>query len=405
MTLQRFIPGLFLVFLSAAPAQAGFEWTPPVAAAPARIEGTQSAGPLMPVIPAIAVEAIGLEEPGTPPEEPVLSETAVNTVAPSGAVFAEAIGFGSDMPLVLALRQVVPPRYAFAFDPAVDQGARVSWNGGKPWNLVLDDALKPLGLAAIITETTVRIAPASTAPAVASAPVPVFVPAPVQPAETAAPQTILPVEDQADDNATVQKELVREVYIRRNGETSRVDESSTGIDETLSPAAGSPVPEDERPSFWNRLGFSAEQPEQDSPPQPMQAPLLTAPEGESIKESVLHPVSLSGGTEMRPPSATVKAAKHQGVMDPYDVRFWEAEKGDSLKNVLATWSDTAGVELYWVAAEDYILPEEIRLHGNYTEALTRILAVYGDVAQRPQGRLHPNLPTGPSVLIIEAAQN
>ena len=137
----------------------------------------------------------------------------------------------------------------------------------------------------------------------------------------------------------------------------------------------------------------------------MPAPLLTAPEGNDYKEAVMEPVSLSAETERPDSAAMLKTAKRQGVMDPYDVRFWQAEKGDSLKNVLATWSETAGVELYWISTEDYVLPEAVRLHGNYTEALTHVLAAYGDGADRPQGRLHPNLPTGPSVLIIEAAQN
>jgi hypothetical protein len=135
--------------------------------------------------------------------------------------------------------------------------------------------------------------------------------------------------------------------------------------------------------------------------------LLTAPDERTYKQEVTQqPVSLTGGEE--PATATpavVHTSVHQGVMDPYDVRFWQAEKGDSLKNVLSTWSDSAGVELYWVSTQDYTLPQAVRTHGNYTEAVTEILASYGDTtAQRPLGRLHPNLPTGPSVLVIEAAE-
>ncbi len=53
-------------------------------------------------------------------------------------------GFGSDMPLALALRQIVPPKYAFSFGDGVNAGTKVSWDGGKPWNEVLSDALAPL---------------------------------------------------------------------------------------------------------------------------------------------------------------------------------------------------------------------------------------------------------------------
>lgn len=56
-------------------------------------------------------------------------------------------GFGSDMPLALALRQIVPPQYAFSFGDGVNAGMRISWQGGHPWNQVLSDALAPHGVA------------------------------------------------------------------------------------------------------------------------------------------------------------------------------------------------------------------------------------------------------------------
>ena len=55
-------------------------------------------------------------------------------------------GFGTDMPLALALRQIVPPQYAFSFGNGVNPGMRISWQGGKAWNEVLADALAPAGV-------------------------------------------------------------------------------------------------------------------------------------------------------------------------------------------------------------------------------------------------------------------
>ncbi len=54
-------------------------------------------------------------------------------------------GFGSDMPLALALRQIVPAHYAYAFGNGVNPGAVISWEGGLPWNEVLKNALEPAG--------------------------------------------------------------------------------------------------------------------------------------------------------------------------------------------------------------------------------------------------------------------
>ncbi len=55
-------------------------------------------------------------------------------------------GFGSDLPLALALGQIVPSDYAYSFAAGVNPGARISWNGGgKQWGEVLNEALAPLG--------------------------------------------------------------------------------------------------------------------------------------------------------------------------------------------------------------------------------------------------------------------
>ncbi len=61
-------------------------------------------------------------------------------------VFEVIEGFGTDMPLALVLRQIVPAKYAFSFDESVDLGAIISWKGGKAWNIVLEDAIAPLNI-------------------------------------------------------------------------------------------------------------------------------------------------------------------------------------------------------------------------------------------------------------------
>ncbi len=61
--------------------------------------------------------------------------------------FAPISGFGTDLPLAIALGQIVPPQYGYVPMGNIDLGKRVSWNGeGRPWNIVLDDMLRPEGL-------------------------------------------------------------------------------------------------------------------------------------------------------------------------------------------------------------------------------------------------------------------
>lgn len=427
----------FGALLTASDAQAGFEWMPP--APPALAENA----PAMPAMPAIAVEELVTDPemadaPGPRRQKPQLqpdaamsapvSVPAVNPVAVDPASvpaavdsYPEIVGFGTDMPLALALRQIVPAQYAFSFDSAVDPGARIDWNGGKPWNVVLQDALAPHGLGAQISAAAVRIVPGvvDSAPALPAAdPVPVSIDSVVD----AAPVPLV-AEQPAPEPAPV-----REIYIRRDTGAQevidRTPDHNAAINAPVSlldaqPAAGSPAlpppqrAENQDRSLWARLGMTPDKtarPGTVSHPPEMPAPLLTGPMPPPADD--LHvqphaqPVSLIDRDRSESKTSLLESAPRRGVMDPYDVRFWQAEKGDSLKNVLATWSDSAGVALYWVAPEDYTLPEAVRLHGNYTDAVTRVLSSYSDATDaRPQGRLHPNLPTGPSVLIIEPSRH
>lgn len=75
--------------------------------------------------------------------------------------FADAVGFGRDLPLALALSQVVPPEYSYSFARNVNVGTTVSWQGGKPWNQVLADMLAQSGMAADIEDGQVTIRNAS----------------------------------------------------------------------------------------------------------------------------------------------------------------------------------------------------------------------------------------------------
>lgn len=71
--------------------------------------------------------------------------------------FTEAVGFGRDLPLALALSQVIPAHYTHSYAGAVDPGVTVSWEGGKPWNQVLNEMLATQGLNASIRGNQVII--------------------------------------------------------------------------------------------------------------------------------------------------------------------------------------------------------------------------------------------------------
>ena len=61
---------------------------------------------------------------------------------------AIASGFGHEVPLRFAVRQLLPKNWRVRYGQGVDPDRPVSWEGGRPWDFVLRDAVKPLGLQA-----------------------------------------------------------------------------------------------------------------------------------------------------------------------------------------------------------------------------------------------------------------
>ncbi len=98
---------------------------------------------------------------GEPAPLPIANAPRVSRAAPMPSAtkqeFQEIVGFGRELPLALALSQVVPAEYSYAFAQNVDTGATVSWEGGKPWNMVLNDMLTNAGLKAAIQDGRVMI--------------------------------------------------------------------------------------------------------------------------------------------------------------------------------------------------------------------------------------------------------
>jgi len=57
-----------------------------------------------------------------------------------------ARGFGDQIPLSFAVRQIVPPAIKLRFGRGTDPSALVDWKGGREWPSVLREAIRPLKL-------------------------------------------------------------------------------------------------------------------------------------------------------------------------------------------------------------------------------------------------------------------
>lgn len=181
------------VIFTANLALAGFEWKPATTGNPTGLTA-------FPAAPAVAQEPLAgeLKMPANPapelttptnsaiaPAQPRLQpdRPAATPLSSGGEMVA---GFGTQIPLVLAMQQILPTSLEAAFADGVNVTTPVSWQGGKPWRDTLRDILAPLGLAALESNQVVMITPSSNNVRLQSGPaVPLAAPAPV--AETAQP--------------------------------------------------------------------------------------------------------------------------------------------------------------------------------------------------------------------------
>lgn len=71
--------------------------------------------------------------------------------------FPPVFGFGSDVPLALALQQIVPANYSYAFGKGVNPGEKVSWQSGERWDDVLIAALDGSSMQARLQGQTIVV--------------------------------------------------------------------------------------------------------------------------------------------------------------------------------------------------------------------------------------------------------
>lgn len=441
-----------LPLLPVAPAQAGFEWNPPPAA-PAVPAASIEALPAVPAAPADHVEMMELTPiPGAPvavealPDParahalvsaPVIERESEALPTPSPEIlaapvsagpFTNVVGFGADIPLALALGQIVPAEFAYSFASNVNPGLKISWDGGKPWNEVLNEALAPHNLRAEVAGTAVVVRQGAYIGATSNAPVNTLAtPVGKQSATTynttpRPPADIAPVTAAVKATGTVGEGSAN--YPRRTPPRSGIFGSIFTPDEHKGNMAPRPPVDTPKVIVRNEvtpeemsalnadiasrpLSMEANAPKAAAALEPaapaVMAPLPTrAPTALGAQRISYADEDLRQRTDILPERTHSESVRAQGaVLDPFQVSFWQADNNANLREVLSAWANQAGVEVIWDSGYDYKLPNSISLHGTFPEAVTRVFDLYGSAEPRPQGKLHPNLPKGPSVLLVE----
>jgi hypothetical protein len=106
-----------------------------------------------PALPALVVQP--QEPPGSVQQTDLGAPLPLQAAARPRVIIAR--GFGDDVPLDFAVRQIVPHDMHVEYAETVDRQLRVSWKGGKPWRVVLTGLVAPAGLHVTYAARTVRI--------------------------------------------------------------------------------------------------------------------------------------------------------------------------------------------------------------------------------------------------------
>lgn len=296
----------------------------------------------------------GMKEPVAPKAEPAVAAAAkVETPQPVAMPAAEekvVRGFAKNVPLTVALRQILPADYGFAVDQNVSLGTQVSWQGGAPWRTVLTNMLAPVGLTIKEKDQLIEVGPKTSAigdAIMSSASEPM--------GKSAGTEKLLPAFDVAM--------------------ASKADSKPTYL----------VPPEPEAPKAKAKAEVSAPRTVGESPAA-KSGSFLTLPAGmEPTSSSAAAPVSLLG---------------RDTVVDS-----WTANKGDTLHEVLTGWSKRANIELSWQAEYDFPLQASASFGGTFEEAVRNLLAGFENAMPQPVGTLHNNQVAGQTVLIIQTRGN
>lgn len=258
-----------------------------------------------------------------------------------------AEGFGHDIPLMMAVSQIVPSGFGLAFDQGVKTDVNVTWEGGKSWLVVLNAALQPHKLRAELNGHVVRIRAMGSS-------------------------TVSTITVTTSENEKVASGM------------SMVTEQPQSL-----PVAEQPVPQ-----------VAIQQPPV-AAPVPSQAPTSAAP---AIMPTI-HSADAGFPASVQPTGASFAGTEPAaGMDDPAPVvtgQMWTAQKGMSLRETLESWTAEAGVQLYWSSDYDYPLAADVQLQGSFEQAIKTLLNGFADSRPKPTARLHPNLPNGPAVLVVE----
>lgn len=335
----------------------------------------------------------------------------IPVTAPGKSVDEEKIvqGFGRDVPLVLALQQIVPPSYRYSFDDGISPGMRISWSGDRPWKDIIMEIAQHNSMNVDIVSNVVAFHRGGTSSA------PRSVVNDVREVTDYAPALPTPVQSthvQSTHVAAMQPQKTQPARV------INIQDEVAAVKPVAKKAAFDPLLQDDVPAktkVENKKILTADasmavQAVDDAAsftPESFSAPMPLAPmDDETTMRTNAHdgidvPRS-SSRNMMTAPQAEVASAPEYVEADMNSSREWQAFKGETLRQALTAWSNNVGVSLVWSSEYDYPLQTDVRIASDYKDAVRTLLAGFSKAQPRPLGRLFGNEKAGAQpVLIIE----
>ena len=340
------------------------------------------------------------------------SDTPSENMMPSNTqmTYESIDGFGSDIPLAMALRQVVPPSYSFAFGDAVNAGAKVSWSGGKPWNQVMQDMVSPLDVSANITGKTISLtktqgawtSSATSYPAVIThnSGSPDIGDAYSPPPARINPSAIPPMTPTATAEATndpllpmpVQDDIAFAQPSPRDTTSANSLASDTAMTATVSTSMDAMEYDfNNRPSRRTRM---IDRIQQQTDAQNIEMRMNASSPFTNFTDKPPAPSAMQTGRPYSiepyvPPSYTMPERNAAVSNDAYtgnkvsniEAKTWEASRGDSLKQTFLNWSRQEGINMVWNSDRDYTLTANVFINDTFKNA---VRTVYDNALQNAE---------------------
>jgi hypothetical protein len=314
-------------------------------------------------------------------------------------------GFADQVPITVALRQILPRGMVYSVGNDVDINTKVSWQGGRPWRDVLNTTLQSVGLRANYTNTMVRVEkgpfalnpPVRLTPPVTSTVIDGGAPIALTPPSAThrvageitsldadgavAPLTsstvmalgTTPASAPLNDSGAVK---IGSDFTGQPKTSSLVEITSFDPDIKAEVAAGVTGPATPSTGFVSAANTAD------------MKNVLTLPDG---YDSTIAP--LNKGPRTAPTIAMGQTAE------------WSAKAGQMLHDVIEEWSARTGVEVNWQAEYDYPLQASLHYNGTFEDAIRTLLYGFRDATPQPIGRLHKNEELGQQVLVVTVRGN